>query len=147
MHWHYSPLVCQPVYLIGCLSLFAFCHLSIDLFRNQLFSENSFRNTSIVTNSLDPDQVRRSVWPNLGPNCLQRLSADGPSRQRVNLNKQLWKFQQRGPSPFVKNFYFFRFFLVLKLFTEGIKLVIWRETNNWMLDRLDSENRNFHNLF
>ena len=40
-----------------------------------------------MSNSLDPDQARRSVWPNLGPNCLQRLSADGPSRQRVNLNK------------------------------------------------------------
>ena len=28
------------------------------------------------SNSLDPDQARRSVWPDLGPNCLPRLSAD-----------------------------------------------------------------------
>ena len=30
-----------------------------------------------VSNSLDPDQDRHSVGPHLGPNCLQRLSADG----------------------------------------------------------------------
>ena len=28
-----------------------------------------------VTNSLDPDQDLHSVGPDLGPNCLQRLSA------------------------------------------------------------------------
>ena len=37
-----------------------------------------------VSNSLDPDQDRRSVGPDLGPNCLQRLSADDTSRQRVD---------------------------------------------------------------
>ena len=29
-----------------------------------------------MSNSLDPDQDRRSVGPDLGPDCLQRLSAD-----------------------------------------------------------------------
>ena len=29
-----------------------------------------------MSNSLDPDQDRHSVGPDLGPNCLQRLSAD-----------------------------------------------------------------------
>ena len=29
-----------------------------------------------VSNGLDPDQDRRYVGPDLGPNCLQRLSAD-----------------------------------------------------------------------
>ena len=29
-----------------------------------------------VSNSLDPDQDRRLVSPKLGPNCLQRLSAN-----------------------------------------------------------------------
>ena len=29
-----------------------------------------------MSNSLDPDQARHSVRPDLGPNCLQRLSAD-----------------------------------------------------------------------
>ena len=42
-----------------------------------------FRNTITVSNSLDPDQDRRSVGPDLGPNCLQKLSADDTSRQRV----------------------------------------------------------------
>ena len=36
-----------------------------------------------VSSSLDPDQVPGSVRPALGPNCLERLSADNTSRQRV----------------------------------------------------------------
>ena len=32
-----------------------------------------------MSNGLDPDQDRLSVSPDLGPNCLQRLSADGKS--------------------------------------------------------------------
>ena len=36
-----------------------------------------------MSNSLDPDQDRRSVGPDLGPNYLQKLSADNTSRQRV----------------------------------------------------------------
>ena len=42
-----------------------------------------------MSNSLDPDQDRQYVGPDLGPNCLQRLSADDTRRQRVyklNLN-------------------------------------------------------------
>ena len=35
-------------------------------------------------NSLHPDQAGRSVGPDLGPNCLPRLSADGTGRQKVN---------------------------------------------------------------
>ena len=34
------------------------------------------RNTFRVSNGLDPDQDRRWVGPDLGLNCLQRLSAD-----------------------------------------------------------------------
>ena len=33
---------------------------------------------------LDPDQAPQNVWPDLGPNCLQKLSADTTSRLRVN---------------------------------------------------------------
>ena len=40
------------------------------------FSKQSFRNTIKVSNSLDVDQDPLSVSPDLGPNCLQRLSAD-----------------------------------------------------------------------
>ena len=32
-----------------------------------------------MPNSLEPDQDRRFVGPDLGPNCLQRLSADDKS--------------------------------------------------------------------
>ena len=32
---------------------------------------------------LDPDQAQRFVGPDLGPNCLPRLSADDTGRQRV----------------------------------------------------------------
>ena len=41
---------------------------------------NNFRCTLRVSNGLDPDQVQRSVGPDLGPNCLQRLLADDKSR-------------------------------------------------------------------
>ena len=36
------------------------------------FSKNSFKNTIRVSSSLDPDQARHFVGPDLGPNCLQR---------------------------------------------------------------------------
>ena len=36
-----------------------------------------------LSNSLDPDQARHFVGPDLDPNCLQRLSADNTSRQGV----------------------------------------------------------------
>ena len=35
-----------------------------------------FFNAIGVSKSLDPDQARHFVGPDLGPNCLQRLSAD-----------------------------------------------------------------------
>ena len=38
-----------------------------------------------MSNSLDPDQARRIVGPDLGPNCLPRLSADDTGRQRVKM--------------------------------------------------------------
>ena len=36
-----------------------------------------------MSNNLDPDQARCFVGPDLGPNCLQMLSADDTRRQRV----------------------------------------------------------------
>ena len=44
------------------------------------FSKNYFRNTICVPNNLDQDQARHFVGPDLGPNFLQRLLADGTSR-------------------------------------------------------------------
>ena len=40
------------------------------------FFENSFRNTIRVSNSWDANQAQLFVGSDLGPNCLQRLSAD-----------------------------------------------------------------------
>ena len=45
------------------------------------FLKKSFRNTIWVSNSLDPEQAGHFDWPDLGPNCLQRLSADYTNRQ------------------------------------------------------------------
>ena len=53
-----------------------------DFFSKSTFSKNSFRNTIRVTKSLDQDQARRRVGPDLSPNCLQRLSADATSWHR-----------------------------------------------------------------
>ena len=41
-----------------------------------MFSINSFRNTIRESNSLDPGHAQHFVGPDLGPNCLQRLSSD-----------------------------------------------------------------------
>ena len=53
---------------------------SPDLFQHQFFLKNYFRNT---IKSLDRDQARHFAGPDLGPNCLPRLSADNASMQRV----------------------------------------------------------------
>ena len=62
-----------------------FCHLLI-FFQNQLFSKNSFRNSIRVSNSLDPDQNRHFVGPDLDANCLQTLSADDTSKQSYQMS-------------------------------------------------------------
>ena len=56
------------------------CHLLTFIELN--FPKKYFRNTIRVSKSLDPDQEGRSVVPDLGPNCLQRLLAYGKSRHK-----------------------------------------------------------------
>ena len=56
---------------------------SADFFSKSTFTKNSFRNTIRLSNRLDQDQARHLVGPDLGPNCLQRISADDTSRQTV----------------------------------------------------------------
>ena len=51
------------------------------LFSELSVSKNSVRKTVRVSKSLDPGQDRRSVSPDLGPNCLQRLSAENKSQR------------------------------------------------------------------
>ena len=49
---------------------------SADFFSNQFFQNYNFRSTTRVSNSLELDQAECFVRPDLGPNCLQRISAD-----------------------------------------------------------------------
>ena len=51
--------------MLGTFSFF----LSPADFSKSSFLKNSFRNTIRVSNSLDPDQARHTVGPDLGPNC------------------------------------------------------------------------------
>ena len=69
-----SVLQCFTLCLLGNFCAFL---SSADFFQNQLFRKTLSRITIRMLNSLDPDQARQNVGPDLGPNCLQRLSADG----------------------------------------------------------------------
>ena len=69
--------------MLALLSIF-FVFVVVCLLNNHFFKKKTFKEIILKTlaecqNSLDPDQGRHSVGPYLGPNCLQRLSADGKS--------------------------------------------------------------------
>ena len=51
---------------------------SAEFFRKYLFQKLPLGKT--VLNGLDQDQDRKNVGPDVGPNCLQSLSADDKSR-------------------------------------------------------------------
>ena len=74
----------QPKELTLCMqgNFSCFCLLLIFL-QKLTFSKNSFTNAIRVSNSLDPDQDRQNVGPDLGPNSLQRFSADDKSRHKA----------------------------------------------------------------
>ena len=61
----FSVEFCLTHYMLGNFAC-SFCYLLIF----------SLRYTIRVSISLGPDQVQQNVWPDLGPNCLQRLSTD-----------------------------------------------------------------------
>ena len=42
-----------------------------------------------VTNSLDPDQARHFIRPDLGPNCLQGFAEDDTCRKETELKLQI----------------------------------------------------------
>ena len=60
------------------LANFTFYFSSAEFFSKLTFSI-FFRNTTRMSNSLDPNQARHFVGPDLGPKGLQRLSADDKS--------------------------------------------------------------------
>ena len=66
---------CLFVSLFVCLFCFVF------VFSGGGGGGKSFSNTIKLSNGLDPDQYRRSVGPDLGPNCLRRLTADDQIRR------------------------------------------------------------------
>ena len=68
-------------YMLGNFSCF-YCRL-LTFFKINFFKK-FFQDAIRVSNGLDPDQDRRSVGPDLGPNCLQRLSADDNSLLATN---------------------------------------------------------------
>ena len=79
-----ADVIFQMHFFLGALRVKALCMLAnfssfsvvCRYFSKLTFHQNYFRNTIRVSNSLDPDQVRRSVGPDLGPNGLRILSAD-----------------------------------------------------------------------
>ena len=85
--------ICEKVYfdqLLGFqILLLLFLHFIIVPYFTLWMLD--FFNTIGVSNSLDPDQAQHFFGPDLGSNCLQRLSADNKSRPyRAELNtKQL----------------------------------------------------------
>ena len=60
-------------------------------FQNSTFSKKYFRNTIRVSNSLDPDQDRHSIGPDLGPNCLQRLIISIWQKLPLSIRRELRK--------------------------------------------------------
>ena len=52
---------------------------SADFHSKLNFSKDYFWNTIRVSNDLDPDQDQPSMGPDLGPTCLEWLSADDKS--------------------------------------------------------------------
>ena len=73
---------------------------SADFFQNQFFHKffkNTIKLSVSLSNCLDPDQDRHSVGPDLGLNCLQRLSAEEPLLARKELRKK-YKVYRLSPN-------------------------------------------------
>ena len=76
--WYcHSPDVIKTFIMLNSLasSLHAGYFFMLLVSSADFFSKNAIS----VSNSLDPDQDQHSVSADPGPNCLQRLSADGKS--------------------------------------------------------------------
>ena len=65
---------------------------SADFFSKLTFSKNYLRNTIQVSNSLDLDQAGHFVGPDLGPNFLQKLSADNKNSHYQTKNSSSIEF-------------------------------------------------------
>ena len=84
-------------------SFYCLCLSSAVFFSKSTVSKISFKNTIRVSNSLGLDQAQHFVGPDLGPNCLQGLSADGTSSERVVSTLNSFDFLSRSSSPQFKS--------------------------------------------
>ena len=80
----------ETIFLCMLGNFSCFCCCLLIFFKINFFSKKSFR----VSKVLDPDQDRHYVGPDLGPKCLQKLSADNKSplarkelSERINLKQ------------------------------------------------------------
>ena len=101
---------------------------SANFLKKITFSENSFWSTIRVSNSLDPDQVS----PNLGPNCLIRLSADDKIRNKQGNNEFLTFHSPKRCNDFF-----------LRQYGVDITKYVWPVISGYDLD-LAAENTNLH---
>ena len=62
---------------------FFFCIASAEFFSQNHLIRRILPEIPFVSNSLDQDQAPPNVGTELGPSCLQRLSADNTSRQNL----------------------------------------------------------------
>ena len=66
--------------------IFMFLSSADVFFSISTFLENFFQKYHQNVNSLDPDKTQRVAEPDLGTNCLQRLSVNDNSRQPKGLH-------------------------------------------------------------
>ena len=66
-----------------CFFCCFFCIASAEFFPQNHLIRKILPEIPFVSNSLDPDQAPPNVGTELGPSCLQRLSADNTSRQNL----------------------------------------------------------------
>ena len=70
---------------------------SADIFQNHFFSSKKKKLSKIPSVSNSVDQALHVVRPDLGPNCLQRLSADVKGKKlnidaKIYMNIMLYKY-------------------------------------------------------
>ena len=83
---YFDQLLECPILLLSFLHTLLLCHIL-------LFLTMDFFNNLKVSNSLDPDQVRRSVGPDMGPSSLQRLKsplAGDELNTKKNVDTTFW---------------------------------------------------------
>ena len=69
--------------MLNNFSSFFFCRLQIFFKIIFFFFKKFFQECHQSVKQFDPDQAQHFIGPDLGPNCLQRLSADDTRRQKV----------------------------------------------------------------